>query len=262
MIDLVENLATTWTSIGDLCDGLTEEQWKRPTGCPGWSVQDNLAHLVDYETFALGRPRPDHQVADMPHARNDMGRMNEVGVDARRARPGDEVLAEFRQVTAARMEHLRGLSEDDLEVETQTPVGPGTVRELLTLRTMDTWSHEQDIRRALGVPGHTRGPAAATAIGYLGSFLPYAVAKKAGAPDGTTAVFLVGEFPPVAVEIHGGRGRAADTLPERPTVLARIDPSNFQALTCGRTDADPDAVDIAGDEELGRRIAGSLGFMP
>lgn len=262
MIPLVQELAATWSSIADLCTGLTEEEWKTPTGCPGWTVQDQVSHLIDFEAFALGRPRPDHRVADVPHARNDMGKVNEVGVDFRRSRPGAEVLAEFEEVTAARLEALAGLTEAQLDTETDTPIGKGTIRDLLTLRNMDTWSHEQDIRRALGRPGHTAGPEVDDAIAYWAQFLPYAVGKLAGAPEGTTAVFLIGAHPPVAVEVAGGRGRLATDAPDAPTVVLRTDAGAFAALVGGRSDADPDAVEVTGDEELGRKIASNLGFLP
>lgn len=262
MIPLVEQLAATWTSIADLGDTLTEDEWKRPTGCPGWSVQDLVSHLIDFEAFALGRPRPEHAVADVPHAKNDMGRINEIGVDARRARSGGDVLAEFREVTAARLEQLQGLGEEDLAAETQTPIGPGTLRDLLTLRVQDSWSHEQDMRRAVGRPGHDRGAVVETAVRYWSQFLPFAVAKRGGAPDGTTAVFHVGELPPVAVEVAAGRGRIAGALPEDPTVVLRLSPVTFAALVGGRSDAPLDEVEVAGDEALGRHLAANLGFLP
>ena len=262
MIPLVSQLATTWSSIADLCAELSEEEWKRPTGCPGWSVQDQLSHLIDFEAFALGRPRPDHSVGDLSNARNDMGKMNEIGVDFRRPRSGAEVLAEFEEVTAARLERLAALTEEKLDEETTTPIGPGTVRDLLTLRNMDTWSHEQDIRRALGRPGHTSGPEVDDAIAYWAQFLPYAVGKLAGAPEGTTAVFLIGEHRPVAVEVVDGRGRAATEIPDSPTVRLRMDSGAFAALVGARTDARPDDVEVTGDQELGRTIAAHLGFLP
>lgn len=262
MIRLVELLATTWTSIDELCSSLAEDEWKRPTGCPGWSVQDNVSHLIDFEAFALGRPRPDHEVSEAAHLKNDMGKVNEVGVDARRARPGAEVLAEYREVVADRLAQLEVLTEADLEVETRTPVGPGTVRDLLTLRVMDTWSHEQDIRRALGRPGHVQGGVVEHSIEYFAQFVPFAVAKRAGAPDGTTVVFHVGDLAPFGAVVEGKRGGPLAAIPVSPTVVVRTDPATFQGLVGGRSDVDPATVEVAGDAELGRRIVGHLGFMP
>jgi uncharacterized protein (TIGR03083 family) len=261
MLPLVEQLAATWTSLDDLCADLSEDEWRRPTGCPGWTVQDNVAHLCDYEAYAVGRPRPQHEPADAAHVKNDMGRTNEVGVDARRRRRGSEVLDELRELAAERLVQLGGLTADDLEREVQTPIGPGSVRDLLQMRLMDTWSHEQDIRRALGRPGHVRGAAVESVLAYWFGFLPLIVAKRAGAPDGTTVAVHVGDVAALGVGVVEGRGRPTD-LPTEPTVVLRTDPSNFAALVGGRSDADPAAVDIAGDEALGRRIVDQLGFLP
>jgi uncharacterized protein (TIGR03083 family) len=260
MIPLVEQLAATWASIDELCASFTEDDWKRPTGCPGWTVQDQVSHLVDYEAVALGRPRPDHRVDDLSHTKNDMGAVNEIGVDARRARTGAEVLAELREVVAARMERLVRLDESRLDDEATTVMGPSTVRDALTLRLMDTWSHEQDIRRAVGRPGHDRGPTVATVVGWWAQFLPMLVAKRAAAPDGATAVFAIGDLPPVSVTVTEGRAAAGGDVPEAPTVALRMDAPTFAALVGARTDAP--RPEITGDVALGERIVENLGILP
>jgi uncharacterized protein (TIGR03083 family) len=257
----IDHLEITWQSILELCADLTEEDWKRPTGCPGWSVQDNVAHLVDYESGALGRPRPEVSLPEArDHLKNPLGEANEVGVEARRSLSGAAVLAELQEVTAARVAQLRALTEGDLAREVPTPAGPGTVADMLTLRVMDTWSHEQDIRRALGRPGHTSGPAVDEAVAYWSQYLPYVVGKRAGAPDGAMVVLELGDQR-TAVEVVDGRARVAATLDREPTVRLSMPATTFAALVGGRTDA-PDDVAIAGDEELGRRIVASLAFLP
>jgi uncharacterized protein (TIGR03083 family) len=257
----IEQLALTWRSIDELCSGLTETEWKTATGCPGWTVQDNLSHLVDYEATALGRPRPDHEPPVLEHTKNALGESNEVGVDARRTWTGERVLDEFREVVAERLEHLQGLTADDLAGEVPTPAGRGTVADMLTLRVMDTWSHEQDIRRALGRPGHEDGPAAAGAVAYFAGLLPYVVGKRAGAPEGATVVVEIGDLDRRAVEVVDGRARPLDTPPEAPTATVRIPVGTFAALVGGRTDVPDDAV-VTGDDALGRAVVAGLGVMP
>jgi uncharacterized protein (TIGR03083 family) len=257
----VENLAVVWASIDRLCSGLPDDEWGRPTGCPGWTVKDHLSHLVDYEARALGRPAPQHQPSgELAHVKNELGRANEVGVDARRAMSGGEVLAEFREVTAERLVRLAALSEEDLNAPTMTPAGPGTVADMLTLRVMDSWSHEQDIRRAVGRPGHDDGPAVAESVGYFARFLPYVVGKRAAAPEGSKVVFGIGGAAPVVVQVSGGRGRVAGDA-DGATVRLAIPVTSFVALVCGRSDV-PDDVGITGDRELGQRVLQSLGVMP
>ena len=257
----IDHLEQLWRSLLELCTGLTEEEWKRPTGCPGWSVQDNVSHLVDYESRALGRPAPAGAALAGSHTRNALGESNEVGVEHRRGRRGAEVLAELEEVTAARAAQLRDLGEEDLTREVTTPAGPGTVATMLRLRVMDTWAHEQDIRRALDRPGHDRGPAVEEAVGHLAGFLPIIVAKRAGAPDGSVVVVQVEGVHRTAVEVVDGRGRAIDPATDRSTVELVMPATTFAALVGGRTDA-PDDVVIHGDVELGRRVVDVLGFLP
>jgi uncharacterized protein (TIGR03083 family) len=256
----IENLAIVWASIDQLCSGLAGAQWELPTGCPGWTVKDQLSHLADYEARAVGRPAAQHDPGPLPHVKNEMGRANEIGVGARRGTPGAEVLIEFRQVTAERLAGLRRLTEQDLRAETVTPAGPGTVADLLTLRVMDSWTHEQDIRRAVGRPGHTDGPAVEESLGHLTRFLPYVVGKRAAAPDGSKVVFRIGGRDPVAVEVTGGRGRPA-AGPGDPTVTLTIPVPAFAALVGGRTDV-PGDVGLTGDHDLGQRVLDSMGFLP
>lgn len=262
----IDNLAALWASLDSLLADLSEEEWKLPTGCPEWSVQDNVSHLIDYESGALGRPRPQHAIDDsaMSHLKNDMGRSNEVGVDFRRSLSGADVLAEFREVTAARLSQLQGLGEEEFAREIDLPVGRGTVADMLTLRVMDTWTHEQDIRRAVGRPGHESGPAAEQAVDYFARFLPIVVVKRAEVADGSTVVFELDGRAPLAVRVEDGRGSlgTGSGASDDASVVLKMTPPVFGALVCGRADVGLDDVEISGDRALGERVAGSLAFMP
>jgi uncharacterized protein (TIGR03083 family) len=255
----VENLARTWASVAELCAPLTEEEWKRPTALPGWSVQDNVSHLVDYESRAIGRPAPDHTPADLSHTKNPIGQANEIGVDARRSRRGAAVLDEFREVTAARLAQLRALDSADFEQPMATPAGPGTLADMLNLRVMDTWMHEQDIRAALERPGHVDGPAAAQAVDHFAGFVPYVVGKRATAPEGSTVSLEVAGHDPIAIEVVDGRARRVEALTRAPDVVIRTDVTGFAALVNGR-DRRVD-VEIRGDEALGCAIVDNLNVM-
>ena len=257
----VDHLEATWASIQSLCADLTDADWDRSTGCPGWTVKDHLSHLVDYEAGALGRPRPDHLPADLSHVKNALGESNEIGVDARRAATGAEVLAELREVTAERLAQLRRLTDTDFDREVATPAGPGTLNDMLTLRVMDTWSHEQDIRRALGRPGHDAGPVVDEAVGYFTRFLPLVVGKRAGAPEGASVVVTIGGAPPLRIAVTGGRAGVVDDLPGVPTVELTMPAPTFAALVGGRSDV-PDDVVVSGDAALGAAVIAALGFMP
>jgi uncharacterized protein (TIGR03083 family) len=266
--ELVDALDEVWSSIGDVGDGLSESEWKAPTEVPGWSVQDNLSHIVGMEARLLGRDEPAHDVpADLPHVRNEVGAGNEVAVDARRARSGAEVLAEFRDVTGERLAQLRAAGPDDFGAESWTPVGPGTVRDLLPFRIFDSWVHEQDMRRAVGREGHLDGPVAEAALERTIGAVPFVVGKKAAAPDGSTVVVELSG--PLArsfgVGVEGGRARLLDDVPASPTTRIVTDSPTFERLGTGRVDPATalrdGRVTVEGDDALGQKVVTNLNFL-
>ena len=136
---VVAALADVWSSIERLGAELDEAQWKLPTDCPGWSVQDNLAHIVSIESVILGLPTPDVDIAgDLPHVKNDLGRSNEIWVESFRSMSGAEVLGRFRDVAALRLDALRALTDEEWSAPWWTPVGPGTVHDMVPFRVLDS----------------------------------------------------------------------------------------------------------------------------
>ena len=263
---LVDNIERVWRSIESLCDELTEAAWKTPTDCPGWSVQDQVSHLAGSEASILGRPRPDHTPKDTSFVRNDIGRTNEILVDWRRPSPGAAVLKEFREVTGQRLELLRAMVPADFGQATDTPIGPGTMRDFLAIRLFDAWVHEQDIRRALGRPGHLEGPVAQHSRDRMLMAMPFVVGKKAQAVAGATVVFRItgpaGRT--VAVGVEGQRAKEIEPPPE-PSVVLAMDLETFTCLGCGRWDPakvlEAGKVDVTGDQELGEKIISQMNFM-
>ncbi len=264
VVDLMERV---WRSIDSLCSPLSAAQWKTPTDCPGWSVQDQVSHLVGAESQILGNPRPSHTPKETGHVKNDVGQSNEVVVDYRRSWPGPKVLEEFRELTGQRLGLLRGLTDEQFAAETQTPIGPGTLTEFVRIRIFDAWVHEQDIRRALKVPGELEGPVAAHSVGRVARALPFVVARKAQAPDGVTVVFNItgpaGRVVPVGVE--GGRGSELDLEPASPTVRITSDVETFACLGCGRWDPAEalrsGKITVTGDTALGEAIVTNMNIM-
>jgi uncharacterized protein (TIGR03083 family) len=261
--ELVDQLEEVWTSIGELGDSLSAEEWALPTECPGWSLQDNVAHIIGIESMILGRPTPERELGDLPHLKNDIGRGNELWVDAYRELSGPQVLEEFRAVTGERLGQLRSLDDAGFSAETWTPAGPGQVRDQIPFRTFDSWVHEQDMRRAVGRPGHLDGPAAQAAFDRIAGLMGYVVGKKVKPPDGTTVMFtLDGPLArPLALGVEGGRAFELETPPPDPTVTLTMSDETLHRLGCGRIDPIAADVVIAGDDALGRRIVGEMNVL-
>jgi len=264
VVDLMERV---WRSIDSLCAPLTEAQWKTPTDCPGWSVQDQVSHLAGAESRILGHPVPDHTPNEPGHVKNDVGQSTATSLDYRRSWPGQKVLEEFRELTGQRLGLLRDMTDEDFAAETQTPIGPGTVTEFVRIRIFDAWVHEQDIRRALNMPGELEGPVAVHSVGRVARAMPFVVARKAQAPNGVTAVFDItgpaGRVVPVGVE--GGRGSEWDSEPPSPTVRITFDAETFACLGCGRLDPSQalrsGRVTVTGDTALGETIITNMNIM-
>ena len=263
---IVAELAEVWTSLVGLGGELSEDDWDRPTGCPGWTVRDVYSHVIGTEAGLLGRsPAPPPETFG-PHVRNDMGRSNEAEVLLRRGRPGPAMVAELGEVTAARLAELRTMTDEDFAVETLSPAGPGTYEDFMAVRVFDCWVHEQDVRRAVGRPGHLTGAAVDRSLASTVGVMPYVVGKRAGAPDGTTVAFDV-SGPTArrwAVTVEGGRARPVPEVPAEPTARISADTGTFMALACGRVDPDEELaagrVAVHGDPVVGTAVVRNLGY--
>lgn len=71
-------LDEVWTSLADACKALAAADWERPTDCPGWTVRDQLSHVIGIERALLGEEPPRGDGLDPPHVKNDFGALNET----------------------------------------------------------------------------------------------------------------------------------------------------------------------------------------
>ncbi|HVA72985.1 MAG TPA: maleylpyruvate isomerase family mycothiol-dependent enzyme [Acidimicrobiales bacterium] len=272
--DLTAQLSEEWDSLLALGDEIDDADWQRPTPCPGWTVAAQYAHMIGTESMLLGRPNPEVDPGRPEHVRNDIGGFNEVWVAALAGRARKEVLADFADVTKERRAALAAMSEEDFATESWTPVGKADYRRFMQIRVFDCWVHEQDIRDAVGRPGHESGAVAEQSVDEIVRALGFVVGKKVGLAAGQSVTFrLTG---PVQRELNvavvDGRAKVVRTLPDTggPATTLVLSSSAFTRLACGRVDpggllggtpsGDLGGVEIAGDDELGRRVVSNLAF--
>lgn len=265
---VVAHIEQVWDSLGAFCERLDDAEWRQPTECPGWSVQDNLAHLLGIEYRLLGRETPEHALADGAlHVRNDLGRWNEAWVASMRAFPGAQVLAEFRAATAERLATLRAYTTADFDAESWTPLGPGTVRDMLPFRLVDSWVHELDMRRAVNRPGNLDTPAARYCAERLLGAMGMVLGKRVAPPDGTAVVFdMTGPTEMTrALRVDDGRAVVVDNEPVAPTAVIRTDTDTFVRLATGRGDhatmLAAGLVTVDGDKPLGEAVVGQMNLL-
>jgi uncharacterized protein (TIGR03083 family) len=186
-----------------------------------------------------------------------------VWVTALASEPRAEVLDRFAEVTDARREALAAMSEDDFSASSWTPIGQADYRRFMQVRVFDCWVHEQDVRDAVGQPGHQTGPVAEQAVDEIVRALGYVVGKKAGAPDGSRVTFeLTGPIERALHVVVDGRARVVDQFEGPATVVVTLGSGVFTRLASGRVDpaAVLDDVALSGDIRLGRQLVANLAF--
>jgi uncharacterized protein (TIGR03083 family) len=261
---LKAQLAEVWDSLLDLGDSLTDDEWKRPTPCPGWPVSAQYAHVIGTESMLLGRPNPVADPGRPEHVRNDIGGFNEVWVVALDAEPRSEVMARLAEVSDARKRALADMDENAFSQPSWTPIGQADYRRFMQIRVFDCWIHEQDIRDAVGRPGHESGPVAEQSVDEIMRAIGFLVGKKAGAPDGSSVrITLTGPVErTVDVAVVDGRAKAVDALDGPPTASVELPSSVFTRLAAGRVSPDAviDRVTLSGDVGLASRVIDNLAF--
>ena len=265
---LILLMAETWDSVGVLMESLSSEEWLLPSDCPGWTVKDCFSHLIGIESRLLGRQISEFTLEseDLLYVRNDLGIKNQIDVVLRRSVSSENLIKEYMSVTSARLDMLKhGYSMTDKRESPDGRVVDG--RELISVRILDSWVHEQDIRRATGKIGNLTGDSAAHVFDRLYKTLPFILGKRVKLADGSTAKFIFqgDDSEIISFGSHAGRARKIEN-PDNPSVELIMDHEIYLLLSCGRISPDnaviSDRVEIIGDQDLGSSILSHMNFIP
>jgi len=263
----VAALGEVWASLGELLGELSDDEWHRPSPLPGWSVQDNVSHIVGTEAMLAGETGPDIEIDRdaNDHIRNDIGVFNEQWVESLRTVPPSDVLAKFRALTAARLVALEAMSDDEWNAESFTPAGMDTYGRFMQIRAFDCWLHEQDIRDAVGRPGHENGVAVDVVLDEMATALGFVVGKKAGATTGQSVTFALTDGGAVVRRLHVEVSERAAVVPDLsgPATVTLTMPIGVMTRRCaGRVGPDDllDQVAIDGELELASRILANQSY--
>jgi uncharacterized protein (TIGR03083 family) len=261
-------IETWWQAVQDFVAVLEQvppERWTTPTDLAGWDVRAVASHTAHLERILAGHPEETADVGQPPHVTGFMGLYTEIGVVTRRDRCPAEIVAEIREVTAQRHAQLLADPPTDGAARPEVIFGgvPWTWEVLLRNRPLDVWMHEQDVRRAVGLPGGMDSRAAQHTTDYLTESFGFVLAKKAGAAPGTTAVLDVTGSPTVAFTVNdAGRGERLPVVPADPTVALRTDRESFVLLAGGRRTPPDGAVTVEGDQDRGARLLSVMATTP
>lgn len=263
--DTIDKMQLVFESVTEFGATLTEEQWATASQLPGWTVKDNLSHMVGTEAFMLGDPPITHKAPAVDWTHNPIGEANENEVDMRRPLAGAQVYAEWNDVTTRRLAQLRTADDAYFDTPAMNPTGMGTLADFLHIRVMDLWVHEQDMRRAVGRPGHRSGPAAEHSIDRLIRTVPIVVGKRAATPEGGTVLIRTtgGVERTIATTVVDGRAQMSADVPATTMCEIRMDSDVFLQLATGRGDAAELANEctVSGDESHARRVLTQFNMM-
>jgi len=251
----VEAWKQTADAIVELVPTLTSEQAAAPTDLPGWDVHDVVAHLAHLEEVVNGEPEPPAEVGIVASTYTD------AGVDERRDVPIEELVAILARETDRRHAFLTSQQLDLAQPATVTPGGvPWTWETLLRNRAVDLWVHEQDIRRAVDVPGNLGSLGAQVTTHTFAAGMGFVLGKKVKAAPGTVVRWLVEGAVPLTIELQvgdDGRARRAAATTSADVTLDMTS-ETFAVLAAGRRTPDQVEVRYAGDGDLAARVLAAM----
>ena len=247
-----------------VAESVEVDQWTLPTACPGWSVREQVAHVLAVERQLSGEPAPRRLETYPPHVRSPSGEHMESGIAALGNLSPAELLTGLTDTVDGRLGQLRDLDPEPTATVSGTLGTQVPLARFVPIRVLDLWTHEQDLRQALGRPGGLDGAPARLSRDTMVGFLPRVV-SEVGAPAGSTVALEVSGPLAVSVTVSvgaDGTPTPVDRLDCPATATVRTDSWTFMRLTAGRVDPTAADVKIEGDSDLAARVLEELNISP
>lgn len=246
LIDAIDDVLRTTVSIAR---DIPEADADLPTGCPGWTVRDQLAHMAGLEQVLAGAPQPTIELPPLDHVESEFDVYMERQIHVRRQLPLAAIADELDGLRPRRIAQLRTLAEQG-DPEVPGPLGTRPLSATLPIRAFDLWAHEQDIRRAVGLPVRQQCDAATVALERALAAWTAVLPKQLDGRPGRIIVEVTDPTPAEHVIELAGDG---------PTVTVTGDLGQLTAAFCGRSTADHG---VAGDPDLAAALTDRLGLTP
>jgi uncharacterized protein (TIGR03083 family) len=231
----IEALAADREALLKIAAGLGESEWESESGCPGWSVQNVVAHLgalywmvVDPSTLPDVTGLPTERAAD-------------VFVDQRRSWTATQVLADYESVSTAALAALEGLADQDFEV----PLGDLGTYPASALPNAFAFDHFLHIRSDLFAP---RGPLTSAPPPSDELHLDPALDWVEAALPQQNATALMGLRAGVEIDLSGPAARLIRLGPGEAGSTVRSDTDSFVHWVTQRTTWEAAGVASSGDE--------------
>jgi uncharacterized protein (TIGR03083 family) len=243
----------------ELLDGLAADDWELSLGPPefaGWTVHDLVVHLAANESLLAARL--DVPLAGTPETSGDNDARTAAARTRHQGRPPAEALGELRAAGDAVDRRATSLDDDALDAMIDWWGLTTRVRTALLVRAFETWTHADDVRRALGLPALPPPPASlrtmsATACGLVPLMLAVADVHRPGRVVRFTFTDLGGASFDVALDEFGQAG-PADAAPGQVDAAIEVDAISFCRCVANRLPPTELAYRSTGDAVLAREV--------
>jgi uncharacterized protein (TIGR03083 family) len=240
---------------------LTVDDWVRPVDPPefaGWTVNDAAVHLVANESLLahqLGVPVPGiPETATDNEGRTAQARARHAG------RPPAHAVAEFEAAAEATDTAVAARGEAGLDEPIDWWGGRAATRAAVLVRAFETWTHADDIRRAIGADMVAPPPASLLTMAHAAcGLVPRMLASRGTDHPGRFVRFRFTDLGGAAWDVDlgavGGVRPAGDNAVDAEIVTEA-------AAVCrgisGRVDPRELTYDVVGDEQLARDVVDAL----
>lgn len=116
--NVMKEIGSSWDELQAFISSLSEEELKRPRDAAGWSVQDHLMHLAQWEQVVLNMfaGRSEKETLDLPSEAWEKGgdAINGAIREKFQNLSAAEVLKTFREIHAKMLAKVAQMSEEEL----------------------------------------------------------------------------------------------------------------------------------------------------
>jgi uncharacterized protein (TIGR03083 family) len=141
---------TTAAELAEMLGSLVPDDWAEQTDVgDGASVRDVVMHLVGVERYVLGQLGRRAPI-DAPRAEDHFPVLRQATADLDRADGAQVARAWWLEA----MEVIASCAEVGPDQEVAYHHLAGSLRGMLVIRTFELWTHDDDIRRAVGLPAN------------------------------------------------------------------------------------------------------------
>jgi uncharacterized protein (TIGR03083 family) len=182
-------LARQRRRLESLLAGLGEDEWRAPTRCDGWTVQDVAAHLVGVNAFWEGSVvsglagSPTRVLGGFDPAAHPP-----LMIEPMRAQSPRETFDQLVTSDDGFLGAVADLDDDGWSATSESPAGHVSVRLLAHHALWDAWVHERDIALPLGLTPAVEADEVASSLRYAAAVGPALTISQGRASRGVLGV--------------------------------------------------------------------------